>query len=328
MFALITIFSIFTTPSFAEKIAEIKMANFNMLVGWNQKWNCGIEHKKSYLNSLSDFWNARKTRLVSVFRFHEFDIVGSQELNFEQVDELSSMMPEYGIVGVPEKKLTHISQYPDLSKDKATAAVLCSILNNVIFYKLEKFELLQNGKFSLSKNPEDFNPLTARGWDKDEGEYRTCIWAKFKDKKNGVEFYVFNTHYQYKSSAEMEKSSILVLKKIEDITSGKSPVIFCGDFNCEITDESLAAILKSEKFNEAYLSSKLPPHGPYNSNPNECNRTRIDHIFVSKDIEVEKFGTLSDHITTNEKKGGYFVGQHRYPSDHYPIVAKLKIKSE
>jgi endonuclease/exonuclease/phosphatase family metal-dependent hydrolase len=43
-------------------------------------------------------------------------------------------------------------------------------------------------------------------------------------------------------------------------------------------------------------------------------KTRIDYIFVSKNVDVLKYGVLTDSK------------EQRYPSDHQPVLVKVEIK--
>lgn len=58
--------------------------------------------------------------------------------------------------------------------------------------------------------------------------------------------------------------------------------------------------------------------------PEYIYSNRIDHIFVTKNFIVEKYGVLTDtYRAKNEVTGKY---EAHIPSDHFPIKAVLKFQ--
>lgn len=66
------------------------------------------------------------------------------------------------------------------------------------------------------------------------------------------------------------------------------------------------------------MVSRAPPYGPVGTfngfKPDAPLTDRIDYIFVSEQIEVHRYATLTDR----------FNG--RYPSDHLPVVARVALR--
>lgn len=106
-------------------------------------------------------------------------------------------------------------------------------------------------------------------------------------------------------------------RRIEKI-AGDSPVIFVGDLNSRPTESQIERLKVS--LNDAFEVTQTPRKGPENTNLGGGNfegepHNRIDYIFVSKDIEVLDFTVHDDKY-----------GDDRYPSDHLPISATIKIE--
>lgn len=240
-------------------------------------------------NDGENIWDNRKEQVKALIRFHEFDIFGTQEGLINQLNELSNM-DEYSYTGVGR----------DDGKSKGE--------HSAIFFKKEKFELLENGDFWLSETPLE----PSFGWE--AKHRRICSWAKFKEKQSDKIFFVFNVHFDHQAVEARKQSGVLMISKIKKI-AGDQHVICLGDFNSTPETEQIKTM--KSLLNDSYEVSKMPPYGPvgtFNSfNYNAEMINRIDYIFVSKDIDVLKYGVLTDSY------------DRKYPSDHQPLVAKIKI---
>jgi endonuclease/exonuclease/phosphatase family metal-dependent hydrolase len=236
-------------------------------------------------------WTKRKENVKALIRFHEFDIIGTQEGFIGQINDILEM-PEFAYTGNGR----------DDGKDKGE--------HSAIIYKKDRFKLLDSGNFWLSETPD--NP--GKGWDA-KCCNRIASWAKFKDQKTKKEFYFFNVHFDHEGVIARRESGKLMTKKINEI-AGKNTVILTGDFNSTPEMEQIKTI--SSLLNDTYTISKQPPYGPvgtFNAFKFDAPmKDRIDYIFTSKNIEVLKYGVLTDSK------------DQKYPSDHQPVVIKAIIK--
>ncbi len=249
-------------------------------------YNIRYENDKDGINA----WANRKDWIKDLVRFHEWDIFGTQEGLKNQILGLAEMQ-EYAYVGVGR----------DDGKDAGEHAA--------IFYRKDRFTLLEKGNFWLSETPDK----PSLGWDA-PSNIRICSWAKLKDKNTGKNFFFFSVHYDHRGQIARVESSKLMLKKINEI-AGKTPVVLVGDFN-SFPDAEAISILYSG-LNDAYRVTKQPPYGPVGT-ANGFNwerelTDRIDYIFCSDKVDVLKYGSLTD------------FKEKRYPSDHLPIMAKIQI---
>ncbi|MCU4155864.1 endonuclease/exonuclease/phosphatase family protein [Carboxylicivirga sp. A043] len=233
-------------------------------------------------------WQFRVDHLKSLIEYHEFDIFGTQEGFKEQLDDIAEI-----------EGLNYFGKGRDDGKEAGEHAA--------IFYRSDKFKLLDSGNFWLSETPD----VPSLGWDADYK--RICTWGKFKSIKTKAKFYVFNVHFDHRGKIAQVESARLIFKKIGEI-AGQSMVILCGDFNLEPDSEGIA-IIKKEMIDSREVSSKAPygPVGTFSGfNINSKLNRRIDYIFVSKGIAVRKYAALSD------------IKDNRFPSDHLPVVAKVE----
>lgn len=235
-------------------------------------------------------WPNRKENVKALVRFHEFDIWGTQEAFIDQLKDLESMA-EFG----------HLGAGRDDGKEAGE--------HSAIFYRKSRFKVLQSGDFWLSETPEK----PGIGWDATCCN-RICSWAKFKDLVTKKELYLFNVHFDHRGKEARLQSGYLMVRKIKEI-AGSTPVILTGDFNSTPETEQIKYI--QTLLNDSKTASVQPPYGPEGtSNSFKFDaplQKRIDYIFVSKGIQVLKYGVLSDSK------------HQRYPSDHLPVLIKAVV---
>ncbi len=235
-------------------------------------------------------WSKRKSEVAKLIQKYQFEIIGTQEGDFSQMNDLKELLPEFNQVSKP---------YGGKTNDIHT----CSIL-----FKSSLFELLDEGVFWLSQTPD----VPSIGWD--ATDQRICQWAKFKSKQTGEVFYFFNAHFYWQKEEARLQSGSLMVKKIKEI-AGKSPVICTGDFNSTVETNQIKAI--KEQYQDAYDVSKGGRKGVEGTNIaggvfTGPSKGRIDYVFVSKNIQVLDYEVYSDVYDGN-----------RYPSDHLPVGVTL-----
>ena len=92
-----------------------------------------------------------------------------------------------------------------------------------IFWKKDKFELLDSGYFWLSETPDE----ESLGWGADF--HRICSYVKLRVRETGYEFYYYNTHFDF-AVAPQVGSAELIIDKAKNESEGL-PVIVTADFN-------------------------------------------------------------------------------------------------
>ena len=264
---------------------NIKILTFN--IHYNEKEKKGFQENG---------WKTRKKLVASVIHFHNVDLIGFQEPIKEQIAALQPFLIDYDWYGI------------GLEDGKNQGPF------NAIFYRKERFVLLDSSFFYLS--PNSTNP--SKGWD--AHFYRGVTWVKLMDKKSKQIFYFFNTHFDYHGEEARNKSAILLRQKIKEIVRD-IPFIVVGDFNIfpELRGEETYRLLTKKnggkRLYDAQKRALYPHHGPTGSwsGFKEAGQPGIkpDYIFVDKNIQVITHGILSDT----------FDG--KFPSDHLPILAEI-----
>ena len=239
-------------------------------------------------------WSKRCPVICELIRYHNFDIWGGQEVLFAQMNDLINNLPEYSCVGV--------------GRDDGDKEGECS----PVFYKKDLFTCLQSGHFWLSPITDTPN----KGWD--AALPRICTWVQLKENRTNRIFWFFNLHFDHIGVIARRESAKLVLAKINEMCADE-PVILVGDFNVDQHNESYTLIQTSGRLRDTYEIAKIryAQTGTFNNfNPNQHSDSRIDHIFVSSDFNVIRYGILTDSYRDTESI--------RLPSDHFPVKAEIK----
>jgi endonuclease/exonuclease/phosphatase family metal-dependent hydrolase len=240
-----------------------------------------------------NLWINRAPIVSNLIRFHDFDVFGTQEAFKSQLDDINKALPEYSKYGLGR----------DDGKDKGE--------HSAIFYKKDKFKLLNKGDFWLSQTP----GKPSLGWDATCCN-RICSWVFLQDINSKKKFYVFNVHYDHQGKVAREESSKLILQKIKTL-AGKQPVILTGDFNGDHNSTWYQRIATSGLLTDTYSQVKHPytSNGSFNAFGASVKSDEIiDHIFTTSHFKVQRWGVLTDTY-----KG-------KYPSDHFPVTALISFK--
>ena len=259
-------------------------------------------------------WGQRYPVIAQLIRFHDFDIFGTQECKHNQLVDLKSSLPGYNYIGIGRDDGKEAGEF------------------SAIFYKTNKFTLLKKGDFWLSTVTDRPN----RGWD--AALPRICSWGEFKDNKTGFTFYFFNLHMDHIGVKARAESSKLVLAKVKEL-AGDRPTILTGDFNVDQTNESYTLINTSGVLKDAYELSpiKYALNGTFNNFKSDSKTdSRIDHIFLSKQFTVDRYGILTDSYRAANADTTAAVSANfprevklskyttREPSDHFPVMAEVE----
>jgi endonuclease/exonuclease/phosphatase family metal-dependent hydrolase len=241
-----------------------------------------------------NIWANRKDLIKSQIEYYEPDVIGTQEGVTNQIKWLDENLVNYDYVGIGREE--------GLGKDPGEFSA--------IFYNKNKLSVVKSGTFWLSATPK----VVSLGWD--AKQYRICSYVLLKDKKNGKQFFAFNTHFDHRGDIAREKSAELIWNQIKSINSKNYPVVLTGDFN--LTPDSSPIKFLSEKFNDSRAVSKSTPFGPEQTfcNFDACKppEKRIDYVFSSKGkVIVNKYATIAN------------IWNVRYASDHYPILINIFI---
>jgi endonuclease/exonuclease/phosphatase family metal-dependent hydrolase len=236
-------------------------------------------------------WNHRR-QLVADFIDSEMpDVMGVQEALTFQLTFIEDNVPGYAWVGRSRRVIP----------DEYSA----------VFYRTDKFALVDEGTFWLSDTPE----VVGSRFTNNQLCPRIVTWVELTSLATGRTLFVFNTHWDtYHGEDVHERSAALMVAKIAEI-AGEAPVFVTGDFN-EAAGNSGYGILTGGLVYDEVTGNLLDPwpaldlieegtfHG-FTGVP--TGEVRIDWVLATAD-----FAPTAGEIA-------HFNQDGRYPSDHFPV---------
>ncbi|HTG38559.1 endonuclease/exonuclease/phosphatase family protein [Sphingomonas sp.] len=233
-----------------------------------------------------DRWSQRRDRLIAVWRRVGADIVGTQELLQSQGDAIVAADPRYRWFG-RDRRGGHADEHMS------------------IFYRHDRLKLLDSGDFWLSDTPDVPGSIS---W---EHPYpRMVTWGRFEQRASGRQFTLINTHFPYRpeDEAAREKAAEAIAAFADTLPAGH-PLIVTGDFNT--TPESAAYQRLTRNLRDLWIAADKPQGvaATYHAFTGKADR-RIDWVLAR--------GFVPLAVCTDSQRV-----DRRYPSDHFPVVARL-----
>ena len=114
-----------------------------------------------------------------------------------------------------------------------------------------------------------------------------------------------------------------------------------GDFNVDQNDEIYRIFTSSGILNDSYTHARLrfAENGTFNDyKPYMKTQSRIDHVFVSPEFNVDRYGMLTNMYWTDDAQTEAQNSNQapselefrkmtlRTPSDHYPVFVRINYK--
>lgn len=254
----------------------------------------------TFLDVLGNGWGGRKKIAAETIARNAPDVVGLQESLNRQVRYLDSALPQY-------------SCYTAGRSNGKKRGESCAI-----FYRKDRFELLDSGTFWFSKKP--YKP-GSKSWGNIPP--RICSWVYLAEKGYDSGFYVYNVHLDNLSQNSRKKSVELLARMVGERKTD-DPFIVMGDFNMEI-DNSAMKFLCGKGFDTPYPKMFDAWESVY---PRQMNGTGTRHGFNGKTS-----GPKIDHMPVCESakvldiKIDRYNVNGKYPSDHFPVVATISLNN-
>lgn len=244
-------------------------------------------------------WNHRKHLVVRSIKKFSPDLLGTQECKGSQARFLKSQLPRYQFVGAGRN-------------DGKTDGEMCGL-----FFRNDRFIKLDQGHFWLSETPDRPG---SKSWG---SSYRRMVtWVRLAPRTGSRQtFYFFNTHMDNSSERARVQGAWLLRRKIDQIADGR-PVIVTGDFNTDADTTPYQLLVRGPQDWRGYLVDTYRQINPVPGR-NEGTRhkfhggttgDRIDWI-----IATNNFTTVDAGIDRTNYHG-------RYPSDHFPVTAVLRLQ--
>lgn len=236
-------------------------------------------------------WRFRRERIAGLIRSEAVDLLGTQEVLANQFDDLQALLPGYRAVGVGREDGARAGEF------------------NAVFFRSDRFELLDSGVFWLSEEPETPG---SKGWD--GACERLATWTVLRDK-SGRELLFINTHLDHVGEQARREGVALLLRLHRDAARRPSGDPY-GRFQRRTLVAVIAHVVADGTLRSAW-DTALERHGTawsfsdFGQLPEE-ERPLIDYVFCGGGLEVRSCSILPDTLG-----GGYL-------SDHAPVEARLK----
>lgn len=207
-----------------------------------------------------------------------------------------------------------------------------------IYYRVDKYELVDSGTFWLSDTPE------VEGSAFEASQYpRICTWARLRDRVTGTEFVHLNTHLDHLGGGDgrtLRQQQFTVILKFM-MQFGDLPMIVTGDLNQAAVnaENSKYAVYKTmigeraftldddtkaysplsnarydapDNMPEGVCATMTASHDPSSSSYNPAKEP-IDYVLYTK----ASLTALSYKIRLYDRGGLYL-------SDHLPVICEIK----
>lgn len=233
-------------------------------------------------------WPNRSPLAIRIIYKYDPDTFGVQEAHIGWMNVLKACLPAYDYVGIGRDDGKEAGEF------------------SAVFYKKDKYKLLDSGSFWLSETPEK----PGKGWD--AACVRICSWAKLKEKETGKEFVHLNTHLDHVGHVAMQKGAELVARRGSEI-AGNHPAFFTGDFNVTPDSAPCKAVLDGG-FIDCRDAAKETDKGItfHNFDYPQYEGAVIDYVFAKGDVTVNRFAVVRDTVDGD------------LPSDHFPVYADVE----
>lgn len=246
----------------------------------------------------ADAWSQRTELFFATVNAFGPDLIGFQEVIAVQHDALTARLTDYGFAGVAR----------DDGKRKGEWSPIA--------YRKSRFTAVDQGNFWLSETPE---VIGSKSWD--AAITRICSWVRLRETATGREFLFANTHFDHKGVVARQEASRLISARLPLIAAGL-PAILTGDLNIDEDNPAYAVLTRPTAPNairwidafRAVHPTRTPDELTFTAFKGGTVGSRIDFIFHTAD-----FTATAAAIDRTSRDG-------RYPSDHYPVTAVLRLK--
>lgn len=276
-----------------NKSQKLRLMTYNMLYNAPEAEDkLPIKHR----------WEDRKPRLLEYLLYATADVIGSQELQEDQVQEVMSFLGNtYGYYG-------------EITRENEGRTDI-----NAIFYNKIRLELIDSKTIPYI-----------------DGHCQNAFtYCRFKDRSTNKEFVVLNTKLSW-GNPDRRLAEAVQLNDYSSHFSSNDPVVVLGDFNLYpfilhksnifFDGDYVERVLAGKNLKDAKSISAFGHFGPLCSITNSRDTLEpfigaqligfvLDHILVNEEVEV-----LAHGIDTAKVAG-------EFPSDHFPVIAEVSFRN-
>lgn len=252
-------------------------------------------------------WADRADLNVAVIQEADPDLIGFQELQATNLARYVQEFPAYTYLPGPPVSNDRIHKWEYVA----------------LFWKRERFDLLDAGSFYLSESPDRY----LFSWE--SACVRGANWVKLVDQEDGSSFFFLNTHLDHISPLARQEGARLILAQLAAANPEQQPMFLTGDFNAEgaATPEQESApahriFLDAGYVDAFFATGKAGPANTFHGFQGDAlvlppeHSARIDWILAHPGRSRLAMANYQVIRTAQPPL---------YPSDHYPVVAELRI---
>jgi endonuclease/exonuclease/phosphatase family metal-dependent hydrolase len=233
-------------------------------------------------------WWQRREAMKECIRSVNPDLFGTQEGLYGQLKDMENDLGDYAWIG--------------LGRDGGSRGEFMAV-----FYRKSRFEPLEYDHFWLSDTP---NVIGSATWG--HTNRRMVTWVRFFDRPSNRQFYFWNTHLDHAVQPAREKGAELIRKRVEALGT-MLPVILVGDFNAAAkANKAYDVLTEGGFFNDTWQGEEAGTFHNFTGNAGKLGR--IDWIF-----------TRGQGVTAESTEIIRFNKAGQYPSDHFPVAAKVRM---
>lgn len=243
----------------------------------------------------ANHWPARRPVMAELFKKTAPDLIGTQEGLYPQLKDIASDLPEHAWIG--------------LGREGGSRGEFMAV-----FYRKDRLDPLEYDHFWLSDTPAVIGSATWGNTVK-----RMVTWVRFLDRRTQQQFYFINTHFDHQVEESRQKSAALVRQRIDALKTAL-PILLVGDFNTGPNSPSRQILAKDDGMLDAWTTAAKRSGENvgtfHNYKPAIKNGVHIDWILHRNGVTVDDIEVL-----TFNKDG-------QYPSDHFPVLARLRMEAK
>jgi endonuclease/exonuclease/phosphatase family metal-dependent hydrolase len=184
-----------------------------------------------------------------------------------------------------------------------------------ILYCPDRFDVVEGNAFWLSHRPHAAGSVLFGSW-----LPRVVNWVRLRERESDRRVTIFNAHLDYLPWSPSRSARIL--RQMLDTHWDHTPQILMGDFNAAPNSAAYRHLGRDLKqgfhpaLADAWLAAaeQCGPEGTYHGGTGRIRWIgRLDRILFRPGMEVDRVTTVTHH------QGSV------YPSDHYPVLAELRV---
>jgi endonuclease/exonuclease/phosphatase family metal-dependent hydrolase len=251
--------------------------------------NIRFDNPKDGKNS----WQNRRQLAADAVQTFQTNILATQEGRYPQIKDFNTLLPRLQLADSHRFWIRN-RMYP------------------CIFFDPKFFDHVHSEDIWLSTTPKvpgskSFGSLFPR----------LGTFTILKEKISNQKILFVNTHLDHMNEMTRFYQINVLVAQLNQLQYGKMPVVFAGDFNSSPEDSVRFEIMNKMRLVDPWELLGLPEISSYHRfQGRQHSGSRIDWILHSNDSLKTRFIQLNKMC-----KNGV------YPSDHFPVQARIKLKS-